>query len=210
MLARLSYANVAASLALFIALGGTAAAVVQLEPDSVGTAQIRDDAVRSSDVRADAIGRSEIRDESISLADIAPGARTALDAPRVRLAKSDFSSGVSGCSRFTDCSNLGSLRLIAGSWFVQAKFTLRNNGGEDLATACGLVENDVTTLDSMHSEIMGERGTIGSTESAVLTTVVTEASNDTIALRCVEDSDEHLSVDTISITALEVGPVTEF
>ena len=207
-LARLSYANVAATLALFLALGGTATAVAKLEPDSVGTAQIRDAGVRSADLHAGSVGRSEIRDESVSLADLAPGARTALDAPRVRLAKDD-GADVSGCSRFTDCSNLVSLPLHTGGWMVQAKFTLRNNGSTSISTACALVQDDETVLDSLHSEVMGQRGTLGSMETAVLTAVLPETSDDTIALRCVEDPDEFLAVDGMTLTALEVGPVTE-
>lgn len=41
----LSYANVVASLALFIALGGASYAAFRLPPDSVGTAQIKNHAV---------------------------------------------------------------------------------------------------------------------------------------------------------------------
>ena len=82
--ARLSYANVAATLALFFALTGTAAAAVTLARDSVGAEHIQADAVGSSEIQADAVRSQEIRDESIALADLTPGARTSLDAPRVR------------------------------------------------------------------------------------------------------------------------------
>ncbi len=46
----LSYANITATLALFLALGGGAYAAIKLPADSVGTAQIRDGAVISSKV----------------------------------------------------------------------------------------------------------------------------------------------------------------
>ena len=85
---RLSYANVTASLALFVALGGTAAAAVTLPRDSVGARQIRTDAVRSPkiskdavrspEITKDAVRSSEIQDESIKLADVANGTATAL------------------------------------------------------------------------------------------------------------------------------------
>ena len=42
----LSYSNIAASIALFAALGGTAVAAATLERDSVGAPQIKKDAVR--------------------------------------------------------------------------------------------------------------------------------------------------------------------
>ena len=85
---RLSYANVIASLALFVALGGTGVAAVTLDRDSVGSAQIRSDAVRSPEIAKDAVRSpeissgavrsSEIRDASISAADLSTGAGTAL------------------------------------------------------------------------------------------------------------------------------------
>jgi len=48
---RLTYANVIATMALFVALGGTSYAVVALPSNSVGQRQIRTGAVRSSDVK---------------------------------------------------------------------------------------------------------------------------------------------------------------
>ncbi|MEP6909555.1 MAG: hypothetical protein ABI896_03885 [Actinomycetota bacterium] len=48
---RLSYANVVATLALFIALGGTSYAAVALAPNSVGTKQLKKNAVISSKVK---------------------------------------------------------------------------------------------------------------------------------------------------------------
>ena len=96
--ARLSYANVTASLALFVALGGTAVAAVTLPRDSVGSPQIRTDgvkspeiakdavrspeiakdAVRSPEIKAEAVGTSKIHDGGVRLADISDGARGAL------------------------------------------------------------------------------------------------------------------------------------
>jgi hypothetical protein len=49
--ARLSYGNVVATLALFIALGGTSYAALKLPRNSVGNAQIRNDAVTSAKVQ---------------------------------------------------------------------------------------------------------------------------------------------------------------
>jgi hypothetical protein len=49
--ARMTYGNVVASLALFIALGGTSYAAIQLPKDSVGTKQLRAHAVTSAKVK---------------------------------------------------------------------------------------------------------------------------------------------------------------
>jgi hypothetical protein len=74
---RLSYANVMATIAVFIALGGTSYALT-LPRDSVGPDQLRANAVGKSEVRANAIGSSEIDDRSIRLRDVALRARRSL------------------------------------------------------------------------------------------------------------------------------------
>jgi hypothetical protein len=65
---RLSYANITATLALFIALGGTGYAAITLPRNSVGAKQIRNKAV----------GSSEIRDRAVRLRDISRPARSSL------------------------------------------------------------------------------------------------------------------------------------
>jgi hypothetical protein len=76
--ARLTYANVTATLALFSALGGTSYAAATLSKNSVGSAQIRANAVGASEIRSRAVSSSEIRDRSISLRDLALSTRTSL------------------------------------------------------------------------------------------------------------------------------------
>src|SRR3954453_2016273 len=64
----LSYANVTATIALFVALGGSSYAALKLPRNSVGSTQIRAGAVHSSD----------IKDRSVALRDISPSARRSL------------------------------------------------------------------------------------------------------------------------------------
>ncbi len=66
--ARLTYANVVASLALFVALGGTGYAALTLPRNSVGASQIK----------ARAVGPSEVRNRSLRLSDISRSARSSL------------------------------------------------------------------------------------------------------------------------------------
>src|SRR3954466_10248673 len=65
---RLSYANVTATLALFIALGGSSYAALRLPRNSVGPTQIRAGAVHSS----------EVKNGSLRAADLSTSSRRAL------------------------------------------------------------------------------------------------------------------------------------
>ena len=228
VLARLSYAKVVATLALFVALGGTATAATlardsvgapqiktdavrspEIQADAVRSPEIRADAVRSSEIQDDAVRSSEIQDESIKLADIAPDAETALES-RVRLATSVNESVPTCTGALTACPNLLSVVLPADNWLVQAKFTMRNNGNPAiLGATCGLVQDSATTLDDVHIEGLDVRGSLGSTDAAALAGVLTDVPADSrIALRCSAEADEHLDLDDVVITAVEVGTVT--
>jgi hypothetical protein len=73
----LSYANVVATMALFVALGGTGYALT-LPRDSVDSAQIRAGAVRNSELGSRAVDSRVIRNRSIRFGDISRSARTTL------------------------------------------------------------------------------------------------------------------------------------
>jgi hypothetical protein len=67
---RVTYANVVATLALFVALGGTSYAVKQL-----GSNDIRDNSIRSRDVRDNSLGSGDIHNGSLALRDFKPSQR---------------------------------------------------------------------------------------------------------------------------------------
>jgi hypothetical protein len=75
---RLSYANVTATIALFIALGGTSYAVTALPRNSVGQKQIRKNAVGATELRSASVRSSEIKRRSIRLDDVSLSARRSL------------------------------------------------------------------------------------------------------------------------------------
>jgi hypothetical protein len=124
----LRFANVAAGLALFIALGGTAAAAATLDRDSVGSPQIRTDAVRSPEIQADAVRSpeivsgavrsSEIRDGGVNIADISTGAQANLRS-ELRFAEESNDAGdpVPECAtqELTDCADYLALELDSGT-----------------------------------------------------------------------------------------------
>jgi hypothetical protein len=57
---RLTYANVMATIAVFVALGGTSVAAVSLKRNSVGTSQIKNSSVTSADVKNNSLSGSDI------------------------------------------------------------------------------------------------------------------------------------------------------
>jgi hypothetical protein len=71
---QLTYANVMATLAVFIALGGGAYAI-SLGKNSVRSKQIARDAVRSSEIKEGAVGSAEIGDGQMTLDDLAVALR---------------------------------------------------------------------------------------------------------------------------------------
>jgi hypothetical protein len=75
---RLSYANVVATLALFVALGATGYAAYALPRNSVGARELRSRSVGHSELRFGAITSWNVRNGSLRAADFAPDARTSL------------------------------------------------------------------------------------------------------------------------------------
>jgi len=69
---RLTYSNVMATTAVFVALGGTSYAAITLPRNSVGSNQIRNESVRSIDVR----------DRTLGVRDLSTQARTSLKGQR--------------------------------------------------------------------------------------------------------------------------------
>jgi hypothetical protein len=67
--ARLTYANVVASLALFVALGGISFAAVTLPRNSVGTSQLKSNAVTGAKVKNSSLTGRDIKDRSLTPAD---------------------------------------------------------------------------------------------------------------------------------------------
>jgi Collagen triple helix repeat (20 copies) len=72
--ARLTYANVVASLALFIALGGSSYAALKLPKNSVGSEQLK----------ANSITSAKVKGGSLSTTDLKASARSVLRGPRGR------------------------------------------------------------------------------------------------------------------------------
>lgn len=75
---RISYANVTATLALVIALGGTGYAAMTLPRNSVGSAQLKKGAVQKSDIKKGAVTDKTVKNRSLGTGDLSTKARQAL------------------------------------------------------------------------------------------------------------------------------------
>jgi len=77
MLAKLrphfSYANVMATIAVFIALGGTSVAAVSLKRNSVGSTQLKQGAVKNPDLARNAVTTTKVKDRSLLAKDFKTG-----------------------------------------------------------------------------------------------------------------------------------------
>jgi hypothetical protein len=70
---RVSPAMAVALLALFVALGGSSYAAVQLSKDSVRSRNIKDGEVKRADLARNAVGSSQVADGSLRAADFKAG-----------------------------------------------------------------------------------------------------------------------------------------
>jgi hypothetical protein len=93
---KLSYANVMATIAVFIALGGSAYAVVKLPPNSVGSKQLKKNAVTAAKIKDGAITGQKIKLSTLGTVPSASSAATATTAGSANSAATAGSAGTAG------------------------------------------------------------------------------------------------------------------
>lgn len=77
---RLSYANVMATVAVFIALGGASYAAFKLPKNSVGTKQLKNNAVTTAKIKNDAVTGAKVQESSLGTVPSAASAASAANA----------------------------------------------------------------------------------------------------------------------------------
>jgi hypothetical protein len=117
---RLTYANVTASLALFLALGGGAYAAATLPANSVGSRQLRTGAVQRAKIKNNAVNGTKVLDSSLTGADIAestlgkvPSAATADAAANAAHANAATNANHAGASAALDSASYRSATATA-------------------------------------------------------------------------------------------------
>jgi hypothetical protein len=149
-----TYANVVASVALFVAIGGTSYAAITLPRNSVGAQQIKPRAVGSSELQPGSVGSRTVKNGSLNTRDLSRATRNALagaqgppgapGAPAVAM-RAAFNSGggvVAGNATSLDGAGVGKRlvgfsRSLAGC--VPVASVANNSGGSPVDPALGHV-----------------------------------------------------------------------
>jgi hypothetical protein len=126
----LSFANVMACAAVFIALGGSAYAVGK---NSVGTKQLKNNAVTSNKIKKNAVVTSKIRKDAIVGAKIRPGAVTTNKIGDGAVTTNKIGDGAVNGAKI-DESTLGTVPSAA-NLVGQENFFVKLNGGENQVIA---------------------------------------------------------------------------
>lgn len=126
---KLTYANVVASLALFVALGGTSYAVSKLPRNSVGTTQLRRDAVTSDKIRDGGVTRADLAGDAVTAGPRGPrgaegpaGPVTPTEVIQVRRP-----GGAPIPSNGGGSATVATLTLEPGSWALEGQTVIHYN-----------------------------------------------------------------------------------
>lgn len=139
-----SYANVTATIALIVALGGTSYAAVKLPRNSVSSVQVKDRSLLKKDFKLGQIPAGKRGPAGAPGAEGAPGAPGAASVPAVFNRAEGAEALVPGGGTQT----IQSMNLPPGAWVVTARFVAENGGGTDGFLACSLTLGG-TPVDSL-------------------------------------------------------------
>ena len=179
--ARLTYANVVATLALFLALGGASYAAIR-----VGTGSIINNSVRTQDLRNNDIRSKDIRNRAIQHADILTNTILGQQIRESTLSKvpdADKLDGADSTSFRLSCP-AGTLRHAGGC----IETTLRDDGTfDEAARACGVLGRRLPGPDELSS--FSQEPGIELSASEELTSVRLGSQVDTVGEGPIHDSD---------------------
>jgi hypothetical protein len=148
----LSYSNVVATLALFLALGGaTAFAASQLDKNSVGSKQLKKDAVTAAKIKNGAVTQAKI---ATSAQNTLKGAQGPVGPQGLRGPSNGFAVNVEGnfpiSATEATPTVVMSLALPAGKWMLTGETALSNLAGATRSAFCAL-KSGATVLGRTHA-----------------------------------------------------------
>ena len=202
ILDKLTYANVVATLALFVALGGASYAALQLPKNSVGTKQLKKNAVTAKKIAKGAVTKAKLSAEAASaLTGPAgpkgdpgtPGPSEALTAEAAEEAVVDT----------VDSTQIASLALPAGQWILFSDLSPERSTGEPSAICYPSIGG---TLGRTSRTKLA--ATTGDQAGLVLVEPMTLSGPTEVAVRC-EAHDGTFTVygEETTVVALRVGAI---
>ena len=210
---RLTYANVMATVAVFIAMGGTSIAAISLSKNSVKSATIKNGQVKTADLAKNAVTTGKVKNRSLRSADFAPdqlpaGERgpTGPRGPSAAIFKRN-PVFVPVDSTITDVI---SITLPPGSWVVTAGATLNNNGDQSSRGTCNLTAGrEIASTDSFDEVNLNLAATHEPADQIpiALTGAVTVGADTPAVFRCLLESNSGNAVAPY-ISAIQVASLT--
>jgi len=200
----LTYSNVTASLALFIALGGTSYAVTKIPKNSVGSNQVRDGSLQRKDLRKNVSvrGARGIRGPAGPL-----GPQGERGPSNVRIAGQLDVIPLTGQE--------GQPKLVrrmddvpAGAWLLYFDATAELDAATALHTRCALkVNGDAKAHGAV---VVGDAANGVREAPVVVTTAVQQASPFNVTVECLQTLSSNPPVEVVhpQIIATQVGQVT--
>jgi hypothetical protein len=196
-----TYANVMATLGVFIALGGTSYAVSKLPRNSVGTAQVRDGSLQRRDLAVSARGSRGPRGSQ------GPGGSPGERGPSsVRIATPGDGVALAGAAGVqTEVRRMDG--VPAGAWLLSFLGSPRLTADTGLHTICDLKVNG--DVKASGATVVGNSANASQEAELIVETALTQASPFNITVDCSQNS---LSSPTVvlnrpQIVAVQVGGV---
>jgi hypothetical protein len=161
---RLTYANVVASLALFIALGGVSVAATQLAANSVGTTQLKANAVTGAKVKNGSLTASDLTEAARATLKGETGATGPAGAAGAAGTSAAYATPASAPSvAFATTAgtsvSVAQLSVPAGSYAVVARVVANNGTKARKAVRCKLVTGETTVDDTDVNVYLAANGT---------------------------------------------------
>ena len=151
-LPRPTYANVMATIAVFIALGGSAYAATQLKKNSVGSNQLKKNAVTASKIKNNAVTTAKIGDGAVTGEKIGDGAVTGSNINLGSLGTVPSATEASA----TNGVHMAKINFISGE--NAAPTTVFSGGGLTLTAECKASELEFTATTSVANSEIYESG----------------------------------------------------